>query len=228
MGDIWEYGSECEQPVHPVIVEPFLIGKYPSTQGQWEMVIGYNPSEHNASVLPMVDVNWYDCQEFIRRLSLLSGRTFRLPSEAEWEYAARSGGKRHKWSGTDSELYLDNYAWHFKNAEYEVYPVGLKQPNDLGIHDMSGNVWEWCQDRWHDNYCGAPSTGVAWEDTDESGDERVVRGGSTTMQVFVRMGRIVSDIGNNVRTASRGRYSADLRFRDSGFRLVFQLDEHSS
>ena len=123
-----------------------------------------------------MEVSWDDAQEFIERLNAMvpEGR-YRLPSEAEWEYAARGGGKRHKWPGTNRKEELDQYAWYNANSGDRIHPVAQKAPNELGLYDMAGNVWEWCQDCWHDNYEGAPRDGRAWE---SGKGPRVLRGGA--------------------------------------------------
>ena len=177
MGDLWGNGSIHERPVHRVTIRPFLMGKYPVTQAQWKKIISNNPSVFVGDDRPVDSISWDDCREFIRRLNQVSKCNYRLPSEAQWEYAARSGGKRHKWSGTDDEIALGEYAWHCENSNEESQPVGQKLPNDLGLYDMSGNLWEWCQDLWHDTYHDAPNDGSAWEKDGKAG-KRVLRGGS--------------------------------------------------
>ena len=124
----------------------FWIGKYTVTQGQWQKVMGNNPSGFKkGDNYPVETVSWDDAKEFIRKLNGKSGYTFRLPTEAEWEYAARSGGKAEKYAGGND---IDAVAWYVANSGRSTHPVGTKAPNGLGIYDMSGNVWQWCEDKY--------------------------------------------------------------------------------
>ena len=133
-----------ESPEHEVTVSGFWIGKYTVTQGQWQKVMGGNPSGfQKGDNYPVETVSWDDAKEFIRKLNGNNGYTFRLPSEAEWEYAARSGGKAQKYAGGSD---VDAVAWYGANSGKSTHPVGTKAPNGLGIYDMSGNVWQWCED----------------------------------------------------------------------------------
>ena len=172
-----------EQPVHRVNVPSFLIGKTEVTQGQWKAVIGSNPSFFNTcgDDCPVDQVSWNDAQEFAQRLSQKTGKQYRLPSEAEWEYAARAGSTT-RWSFGDSESQLDDHAWYRDNSlswfgRFNIHRVAQKRSNAFGLHDMHGNVWEWVEDCWHDNYSGAPADGSAWTSSCNN-NRRVNRGGS--------------------------------------------------
>lgn len=176
MGDIWGEGRDDERPVHSVTLQTFLLAKYPVTQAQWEQVmVGSDPSHFKGADRPVEQVNWNDTRAFIQRLNYMGEGGFRLPTEAEWEYACRSGGKRHKWSGTDSESKLPAYGWFADNSNGSTQFIGQKEANELGLCEMSGNVWEWCEDIYNEDYEGAPSDGSS---SLRSGDSRVLRGGS--------------------------------------------------
>lgn len=162
-----------EKPAHEVTInEGFYLGKFVVTQEQWEAVMGNNPSFFKGKNLPVDKVTWEDCIAFIARLNAQKDKyTYRLPSEAEWEYAAR-GGTTGEYAGD-----VDKIAWYWKKPGGRSQPVGCKEPNAFGLFDMYGNVWEWCQDWYHNSYAGAPTDGSAWM----SGGEQkyhVVRGGS--------------------------------------------------
>ncbi|KOR30647.1 hypothetical protein TI04_04775, partial [Achromatium sp. WMS2] len=124
---------------------------------------------------PVINVNWDDAQAYCQWLTQQTGQKYRLPTEAEWEYACRAGGKGEYCFG-DNVAMLKDYAWYSENSGNQTHPVGEKLPNAWGLYDIHGNVWEWCQDRWHDNYHGAPTDGSAWESGDSS--RRLLRGGS--------------------------------------------------
>ena len=171
------YDSEAhsqEQPVHSVTLDDYYIGETEVTQELWEAVMGTNPSDFKGSNNPVESVSWNDCQEFIKKLNQLTGKKFRLPTEAEWEYAARGGNKSkgYKYSGSNT---IDDVAWYFDNA-YDVDgtpQVGTKAPNELGLYDMSGNVWEWCSD-WYGEYSSSSQINPTGP---TSGSYRVHRGG---------------------------------------------------
>jgi len=187
MGDTFGDGGLDEKPVHRVCVNDFYMGRYVVTQEEWEAVMGSNPSHFkNGGKYPVENVSWNDAQEFVARLRRLSGLKWRLPTEAEWEYAARSGGKKEKFAGTDKESNLDEYAWHEGNSGMKTHPVGEKKPNGLGLYDMSGNVWEWVQDRYdRDYYRQSPADNPKG---DPFGVNRIVRGGSAqTGKGFLRL-----------------------------------------
>ena len=152
---IWDQqdGNSNEQPVHKVKLSNFEMGKYPITQAQWEAVMGANPSRFNTcDQCPVEKISWNDVQEFIEKLNeKYPGKNYRLPTEAEWEYAARGGNesKGNLYSGSSE---LGSVGWFSDNSNNKTHPVGKKQPNELGIYDMSGNVWEWCHDWYDDEY----------------------------------------------------------------------------
>ncbi|AKB48930.1 serine/threonine kinase [Methanosarcina sp. Kolksee] len=172
-----------EGPVHKVTIKnPFYLGKYPVTQKQWKKIMDNNPSNFKGDDLPVESVSWNKVQEFIKRLNQTEETDmYRLPSEAEWEYTCRAGTTT-RYSFGDDESELDDYCWYSSYSTYEeldknrdkvlkegkTHPVGQKKSNAWSLYDMHGNVWEWIQDRWHDNYEGAPSDGSAWEDGDKT------------------------------------------------------------
>ena len=195
---------EVEKPVHRVtLTNNYYIGKYEVTQALWQAVMGSNPSHFKGDALPVEQVSWKDCQKFITKLNRLTGKNFRLPTEAEWEYAARGGNKSrgYRYSGSNT---IDDVAWYENDALSQTHPVGTKQPNELEIYDMTGNVMEWCQD-WYGSYSSSPQvnpTGAA------SGSYRVVRGGGW------------SDSARDCRTSDRDFISPGGRSSDLGLRLV--------
>jgi formylglycine-generating enzyme required for sulfatase activity/tRNA A-37 threonylcarbamoyl transferase component Bud32 len=169
-----------EKPQHQVKVNSFAIGKYPITQAQYQAVMGNNPSYFkNNPQNPVERVSWNDAQAFCQKLSQITGKTYRLPTEAEWEYACRAGTTTRFYFG-DNQLGI--YAWYNGNSGSKTHPVGQKKPNDWRLYDMSGNVWEWCEDNWHDNYIGAPKDGSAWLTNDN--DYQILRGGSWVSYPF--------------------------------------------
>ena len=176
MGATEEQGSYVkseEKPAHQVTLSSYMIGKTEVTQELWEAVMGSNPSNFKGSNLPVEQVSWEDCQTFIRKLNALTGKNFRLPTEAEWEFAVRGGNKSrgYKYSGSNT---LSNVAWYDDNSSYKTHPVATKAPNELGIYDMSGNVYEWCSD-WYSSYSSSSQYNPIGP---FSGLRRVYRGGS--------------------------------------------------
>ena len=174
MKDSYDDPDSDEKPVHQVtLTNDYYMGKYEVTQALWQAVMGSNPSNFKGDNLPVEKVSWNDCQEFISKLNSLTGRKFRLPTEAEWEYAARGGKKSrsYQYSGSSN---ISDVAWYDGNSVNKTHPVGTKQANELGIYDMTGNVWEWCSD-WYGFYSSSSQTNPTGAD---SGSSRVFRGGS--------------------------------------------------
>ena len=177
MGATKEQGSEAydlEKPAHQVTLSDYYIGKYEVTQVEWEAVMGTNPVKYDkGDNRPVQNVSWEDCREFIRKLNNLTGLQFSLPTEAQWEYAARGGrnSRGYKYSGSND---IGSVAWYTDNSGGETHPVGMKQANELGLYDMSGNVYEWCSD-WYGSYSSNSQTNPTGA---ASGSYRVSRGGS--------------------------------------------------
>ena len=196
--------DEDEKPVHRVtLTNNYYIGKYEVTQALWKIVMGSNPSNSKGDNLPVENVSWNNCQKFISKLNKLTGKSFCLPTEAEWEFAARGGKKSrgYQYSGSNT---LGDVAWYEGNSGSKTHAVGTKQPNELGIYDMTGNVYEWCQD-WYGSYSSSPQTNPIGA---VSGSCRVYRGGC-----WVSSAR-------NCRTSYRGRRTPDFRYGFLGLRLV--------
>lgn len=207
MGDAFGDGSENERPVHPVKVSPFYLAIYPVTQKIWGRLMDRNPSRYVGDDLPVESVSWFDAQEFLTRLqgkSPLQG-TFNLPTEAQWEYAARSGGKSERYAGGDD---LDALGWFADNCDGKPQPVGKKRPNGLRLFDMSGNVWEWCADVFRDD---AYSRHAAEDPVENrSGEERVLRGGAFHLDAW------------SARTMRRFSLNPEFCGPAVGFRVSFQ------
>jgi formylglycine-generating enzyme required for sulfatase activity len=220
MGDVRGIGSSSEKPVHEVIIpKPFAIGSTEVTFKEYDLFADATHREkpelpanqgRDRPPRPVINVSWNDAVEYAKWLSTRTGKRYRLPSEAEWEYAARSGGKEEIWSGTSLERELDGYAWYKPKSEGKTRQVGTKKPNALGLFDMSGNVWEWVEDGWHYDYKGAPTDGNAW--VQGQSDEHVIRGGSWNYGP------------ESLRTSGRSRVSTDIRRNDVGFRLAQDID----
>ena len=185
-------GDDDEKPPHQVCLDRFSIGKYEVTQALWSAVMGSNPSHFKGDENPVEMVSWEDVQNFLHKLNRATDKHYRLPTEAEWEYAARSGGKNEKYSGGNS---LDLAGWYKNNSGYTTHPVGQKTANGLGLYDMSGNVWEWCQDRYGNKYY--QDSPVNNPTGPSSGKYHTFRGGSWTntskyLRATVRGGDISS------------------------------------
>ncbi|NJL62587.1 MAG: SUMF1/EgtB/PvdO family nonheme iron enzyme [Methylacidiphilales bacterium] len=212
-----------EKPPHQVTVPGFFMGKYPVTQAQYQAVIGGNPSHFKGEKRPVEQVSWDDAVEFCQKISQKTGRTYRLPSEAEWEYACRAGTTTPFYFGETITTELANYRgtdWDYNGTVYpgnygqapkgefrdETTPVGSFPANAFGLYDMHGNVWEWCQDSWHDNYNDAPRDGSAW--IDNNNDNQLLRGGSWY------------DIPDYCRSAIRSYATRAYRYHFVGFRVV--------
>ena len=198
-----ENPSDWEKPVHRVtLTNNYYIGKYEVTQALWKIVMGSNPSNSKGDNLPVEKVSWNDCQKFISKLNKLTGKSFRLPTEAEWEYAARGGNKSrgYQYSGSNT---IGDVAWYDGNSGSKTHAVGTKQPNELGAFDMTGNVWEWCQD-WFNRYSSSPQTNPIGA---VSGSCRVYRGGSWCYSGYCRC-------------SCRFDGTPDFRNGDLGLRLV--------
>ena len=199
-----------------VEIAPFYLAPFQVTQALWKLVMGEenNPSYDKGDQRPVENVSWDDAQSFIKTLNALTQAnrdkmglgTYRLPTEAEWEYAARGGPIKttYRYAGSDK---LKEVGWYDNNSDYETHEVGLLMPNSLGLYDMSGNVREWVEDHWHDNYEGAPKDGRAWL-SKEKGADRVLRGGG------------FFNGSQGCRVAYRDLYAPDDRDDGIGFRLA--------
>ena len=207
---------DWEGPQHQVTVQPFAMGIFEVTQAQWRAVMGANPSYFRGDNLPVDNVSWNDAKEFCRKLSQMTGKEYRLPTEAEWEYAARAGTTTPFAFGETITPEIVNYDGNYPYAsapkgEYRGKMVevgGLRVANAFGLYDMHGNVWEWCEDQWHDSYVGAPTDGSAWVGITASGSSRVIRGGSWNSNAVV------------CRSANRYGYAPGYRDDILGFRLL--------
>ncbi len=225
--------SPSESPQHEVTVPTFFMGKYPVTQAQWQVVAGLpqvkqklnpNPSHFSGENRPVEQVSWHDAVEFCHRLAQKTGRLYRLPTEAEWEYACRAGTTtpfhfgetittdlaNYRGTDDDSLRWSGSYGRGPKGIyREETTPVGSFPANAFGLYDMHGNVWEWCEDHWHDSYEGAPNDGSAWLDSEATEDAyRVLRGGSWFNNPW------------NCRSATRLYVNAGFRSYNGGFRVV--------
>lgn len=210
MGDIFGHGRSRETPVHEVCLDDFYLSRNKVTQDQWKSIMGTNPSHgpQNGNY-PVNDVHWEDAHTFALLLKQKTGRRYRLPTEAEWEYAARSGGKDMKWAGTNNEAELSNYAWYSPAKVKSGQPAGGKKPNELGLHDMGGNLKEWVWDWYSDDYYN-----ISPKDNPRGprmAEDKVLRGGSYDSDAY------------ELRTTHRDKAESTTAFRDFGFRLAIQI-----
>jgi formylglycine-generating enzyme required for sulfatase activity len=225
---------DWEGPPHTLTVPTFFMGRTPITQAQWRQVVKLpkvkadlkpSPSNFKGDNRPVEQVSWNDATEFCARLSRYTNREYRLPSEAEWEYACRAGTTTAFHFGETIDVEVANYQAQDKKigdttypgkygrgkfGEYrkQTTPVGSFPPNQFGLHDMHGNVWEWCMDDWHDNYKGAPNDGSAWLKNAETASNKVLRGGSWDLNP------------RDCRSAIRSNGSRDVRGFNVGFRVI--------
>lgn len=200
MGDIYDEGDRDEKPVHEICVGDYYIDIHEVTQRAYKETMGANPSGFKGKDLPVEKVKWQNAVDFCEKVGK------RLPTEAEWEYAARSGGEKQRWAGTSDEQSLGEYAWFRSNTDGKTHAVGKKKPNRLGIFDMSGNVWEWVSDWYGERYyTKSQKNNPAGPD---DGGSRVLRGGSWT------------NAAKNIRASNRLRHSPVYRNYDSGFRCA--------
>jgi formylglycine-generating enzyme required for sulfatase activity len=211
-GGTFQMGSDSgdpdEKPLHTVTLSAFNIGKYEVTQAQWTAVMGDNPSNfRGCENCPVEWVSWFDVQRYISKLNIQTGKNYRLPTEAEWEYAAKGGksSKGYNYSGSND---LNSVAWNKDNSGSKTHAVGGKQANELGVYDMTGNVWEWCSD-WYGTYSSNSETNPKGA---SEGQYRVLRGGSW------------SNYADYCRTADRIRNDPDHRTYNNGFRLVLPVE----
>ena len=211
MGD--DHGEyDDEKPAHKVKVDDFYMGKFQVTQDLWENLVGKNPSGFKGDNRPVETISWEETQNFIKKLNKVTKKDFRLPTEAEWEYAARGGqySQGYAYCGSDK---LKQVGWYDENSGNETKEVGLLLPNELGIYDMSGNVYEWCEDWFDEKYYEKCKKGgvVINPKGPEKGGRRVIRGGS------------YFNDAEYCRPTFRGRGSPDYRLSYLGFRLVLSL-----
>jgi formylglycine-generating enzyme required for sulfatase activity len=224
MGSPDGVGKDNERPRHQVTIAPFWISKYPITQAQYQAIIGKNPSNFKGDQRPVENVSWWEAIAFCEKLGEKGNRIFRLPSEAEWEYACRAGTETPFYFGETITTDLANYRGTDWEYQGKVYPgnygagpkgefreqttnVGIFPSNSFGLYDMHGNVWEWCADHWHENYNGAPPDGSAWL-THDKDTSRLLRGGSW------------GNVPGVFRSAFRNPCSPDLPGSTVGFRWL--------
>lgn len=214
-GNVHSEDYPNELPPHNVHIKKFAMGRFEVTFEEYDrfaIATGLTlPRDEGwgRGNRPVINVSWEDAVNYAKWLSRETGRRYRLPTEAEWEYAARNGGKDEIWAGTSAKEQLENFGWFNTNSTGRTQPVGTKKSNGLALHDMSGNVWEWTQDCWHDDYHGAPTDGSVWLEANEGNcGMRLRRGGAWTNPPM------------SLRASSRNWYSADTRSILIGFRLA--------
>jgi formylglycine-generating enzyme required for sulfatase activity len=200
MGDILRSGYPDERPVHEVCLNDFYLDVHEVTQGEFRMVKGYSPSSFKGETLPVENVTWFDAQEYCEKAG------GRLPTEAEWEYAARNRGKNEEWSGTSDQTNLGDYAWYESNSQGKTAQIGMKKPNALGLYDMSGNMYEWVLDWYGDRYY--ERSFKKNPQGPDGGIYKVLRGGSWNVKL------------RHLRTTSRFRTKPDNSSSNYGFRCA--------
>ncbi len=217
MGSDDPKSSDREKPVHQVKLSDFYIGKYPVTQKQWQAVTGDNPSRFQGERRPVEQVSWKDTQEFLEKLNHVAGKKFRLPTEAEWEFAARGGiySQGYTYAGSDR---LKQVGWYDDNSDKQTHEVGQLLANELSLHDMSGNIWEWCQDWFSDkHYEVCRQRGIVENPQGpDSGADRVLRGGGWILRPV------------SCRSVNRGRGDPEDRGRIIGLRIVLPFQAAGS
>jgi formylglycine-generating enzyme required for sulfatase activity len=205
-------GVKDEGPEHTVKIGALLFGKYEVSQAQWEAVMGSNPSARQGCTdCPVENVSWDEIQEFVSKLNMISGRKYRLPTEGEWEFVARSNLKEDMSHARDKKDFLRQYAWAAEDADKKSHPVGQKRPNSAGIYDLFGNVAEWCADWYDASYY--KSSGMENPAGPANGKEKVVRGGSYLINAL------------DFRPSLRDKRKPGTKSKEIGFRLVQEIDE---
>jgi len=218
-GNIHGEDEPTERPLRDVNIKKFAIGRFEVTFEEYDRyaIATGQPLPRDEGwgrgSRPVINVSWEDAVNYAKWLSQATGSRYRLPTESEWEYAARSRGKDEIWAGTSDQEQLGNYAWFNSNSAGRTQLVGTKTPNALGLKDMSGNVWEWVEDCWHDDYNNAPTNGSAW-----------LEGNGGNCGVRLRRGGGWTDSPISLRSSSRNWYSADTRSTLIGFRLAQDIN----
>lgn len=202
-----------DEQEHPVVISNVHFGKYEVTQAQWETVMGYNPSENAAcNTCPVENVSWEEVMKFIRKINVTGNKKFRLPTEAEWEYVAKLGGREEIEKAGGQEEYIKKTAWYFANSDKKTHSVGQKQPNFSGIYDLFGNVSEWCTD-WYGVYYYKDADNQKDPEGPPLGKDKVVRGGS-----------FLDYTGDRFRPSLREKQKPTVRSKNIGFRLVMEAN----